>query len=62
MKTYQELEQENKWHKANIEKLIELIKYMDNGYKIEKPKGEFHHHAFEKLCPEPDLSEITILK
>ena len=27
-----------------------------------KKRGEFHHPAFEQLCPAPDLSQITIFK
>ena len=27
-----------------------------------KKRGEFHHRAFEQLCPAPDLKQITIFK
>ena len=63
MKTYEELERENRKLQSENDLLkVKLAVAKGNQCGIKPSDGEFHHRAFEKLCPMPDMSEITIFK
>ena len=73
MKTITELERENAELKRLLEKvtnqlsiaLDEVARNYAEKIKADidtKKRGEFHHRAFESLCPMPDLSQITAFK
>jgi hypothetical protein len=67
MKTIQQLEIENQellelLRKTRDQLTLALNEVARNHTAKMKAKGEFHHRQFEKLCPAPDLSQITIIK
>lgn len=63
MKTYDELLKEN----ADLTELLrkvtnQLNLALDQVAEDHKAKGEWHHRQFAKMCPMPDMSQITVLK
>jgi hypothetical protein len=68
MKTTAEYEQEiadlncmNERLKDQLTKALEQVARYHAEKSLTK-RGEFHHRAFEHLCPAPALSQITIFK
>jgi len=63
MKTYEELERENRKLQSENDLLkVKLSVAENNQCGIKPSDGEFHHRAFEKLCPMPDMSQIKLTK
>lgn len=63
MKTIEELTAENHDLRELLRKTRDqLTAALDQVAEDHKAKGEWHHRQFAKMCPIPDMSEITILK
>ena len=73
MKTYAELERQNatliRLNGRLKDQLTEALNQIARNHAEKtqmeidtKKRGEFHHRAFEQLCPALDLSQITIFK
>jgi hypothetical protein len=62
MKTYEELERENRKLQSENDLLkVKLAVAENNQCGIKPSDGEFHHRAFEKLCPmPPELDELKV--
>ena len=61
--TYEELEQRIEDLERLIEKMRDqLTGALDQVASDHKAKGEWHHRAFEKICPAPDLDSLSLVK
>lgn len=65
-KTIQQLEQENadliELLRKTRDQLTMALEEVARNHAKMQAKGEYHHRAFERICPMPDLSQITVIK
>jgi hypothetical protein len=62
MKTHDELQREIRRLQSENDLLkVKLAVAEQQPFKPDTERGEYHHRAFEKLCPIPDgLDELTV--